>query len=79
MEQVPMLEIVDEDGNVTRLTQSLAIIEYLEDAFPGRNDILPKNALQRARARQVSYVVYGIDECISCNNNNMSFIFVVDC
>jgi glutathione S-transferase len=51
--QVPLLEVTEADGSITRLTQSLAIIEYLEEAYPGQTPILPKMPLQRARARQV--------------------------
>ncbi|MEA3149193.1 MAG: hypothetical protein QOD56_132 [Gammaproteobacteria bacterium] len=43
------------DG-VARLGQSLAIIEYLEDAYAGAS-LLPKSALERARVRALAQVV----------------------
>lgn len=46
--QVPVLE---EDGHC--LTQSLAILEYLEERFP-MPALLPTDALQRAKARQLA-------------------------
>jgi glutathione S-transferase len=46
--RVPAL---DHDGWV--LTESMAILEYLEDAFPESARILPKDTKQRARARQL--------------------------
>ena len=43
-----------DDG--TRLNQSLAIIEYLDDEFP-QTPLLPKDALGKARVRSLSYLV----------------------
>ena len=55
MGQVPVLE-VDEDGRLLRLTQSLAIIEYLEERFPER-PLLPSERGDRARARELAEIV----------------------
>jgi len=49
---VPLL--VANDG--TRLAQSLAIIEYLDDLYP-RQPMLPKDAKERARVRSLSLLV----------------------
>ncbi|HKX38626.1 MAG TPA: maleylacetoacetate isomerase [Burkholderiales bacterium] len=49
---LPTLEL--DDG--TRLSQSLAIIEYLEETHP-RPPLLPKDALARARVRSLSQLV----------------------
>jgi len=49
---VPTLEL--DDG--TRLNQSLAIIEYLEEKHP-RPALLPADALGKARVRSLSYLV----------------------
>jgi maleylacetoacetate isomerase len=49
--QVPALRI---DGNV--LTQSMSIIEYLEETHP-EPSLLPKNPLQRAHARQIAEII----------------------
>jgi len=53
--QVPVLE-VEEDGKLFRLTQSMAIIEYLEERFPER-PLLHAAAAERARARQLAEIV----------------------
>jgi maleylacetoacetate isomerase/maleylpyruvate isomerase len=49
---LPTLEL--DDG--TRLTQSLAIIEWLEEKHPAPS-LLPKDALGRARVRSLAYLV----------------------
>lgn len=51
MSQVPSL---DHDGQW--LTQSMAICEYLEDAFP-ENALLPKNPLEKAKVREFCEVI----------------------
>lgn len=52
---VPVLEV--EDGaTVRRLTQSLAILEYLEEAYPDP-PLLPGDIFLRARTRQLSEIV----------------------
>jgi hypothetical protein len=56
MEQIPLLEFSDpHTGERLSLTQSLAIIEYLEDAFPASYRVMPTCPLRRARARQVQF------------------------
>jgi maleylacetoacetate isomerase/maleylpyruvate isomerase len=49
---LPTLEL--DDG--TRLNQSLAIIEYLDERHP-QKPLVPKDALQRARVRSLSYLI----------------------
>ncbi len=49
---VPALQL--SDGHI--LTQSMAIIEYLEETYP-TPPLLPKDALGRARVRALSYAV----------------------
>jgi len=49
---LPTLEL--DDG--TRLNQSLAIIEYLDEKHP-QPSLVPKDALARARVRALSYLV----------------------
>jgi len=51
MAQIPVL--VDED---VALTQSLAIIEYLEEKYP-KPSLLPAGAVDRARARAVANTI----------------------
>lgn len=57
LDQVPVLEIINTNADgtetTTKLTQSLAIIEYLDETYPGATALLPKDPLQRARCRQV--------------------------
>lgn len=58
MEQVPALEFFDrEAGELSTLTQSMAILDFLEEAFPSPS-LLPGSALQRRRAREFA-------ECIN--------------
>jgi glutathione S-transferase len=55
LEQIPVLEFTDpQSGEQHSLTQSLAIIEYLEEAYPAARKVLSTCPLRRARARQVS-------------------------
>ncbi len=57
--QVPTLEIVEDDGTVRTITQSLPILEYLEERFsgPGQPLILPADPYLRARARGLAEIV----------------------
>src|SRR5437773_12113201 len=55
LEQVPALE-VEEHGARHHLTQSIAIIEYLEERFP-EPPLLPGDRYARARARQFAEVI----------------------
>ena len=56
LSQVPTLEITEDDGTQYAITQSLPIIEFLEERFPER-PLLPRTALLRARARQLAEIV----------------------
>jgi maleylpyruvate isomerase len=54
--QVPVLEL-EVDGKLVRLSQSLAIIEYLDERWPDP-PLLPKDdLLRRAKARQLAEIV----------------------
>jgi maleylpyruvate isomerase len=55
MQQVPVLEL-EEQGELVRIGQSLAIIEFLEERFP-EPPLLPADRVQRARARQLAEIV----------------------
>lgn len=55
LEQVPVLE-VNLGSTLFRLTQSMAILEYLEEVYPNP-PLLPEGAEQRARVRQLSEIV----------------------
>src|SRR6187402_3023279 len=51
--QIPVLEVGDAgSGSATFLSQSLAIIEYLEERFP-EPPLLPQDLLSRARVREL--------------------------
>jgi len=52
MSQVPVLEL----STSWRLTQSMAILEYLEEAHP-HPPLLPSDVVGRARARQLAEIV----------------------
>jgi maleylpyruvate isomerase len=55
MGQVPVLELDGADGPLY-LTQSMAILEYLEESHPAP-PLLPADRLGRARARQLAEIV----------------------
>jgi len=55
MAQVPTLEVTEDDGTRFALTQSLAILEYLEERWPDP-PILPRDPLLRARARALAEI-----------------------
>jgi fumarylacetoacetase len=58
MAQVPVLEYTDAVKNKTvYLSQSIAIVEFLEDAFPNRPALLPIDAEDRAVAREMVEVI----------------------
>ncbi|MEO8525545.1 MAG: maleylacetoacetate isomerase [Caldimonas sp.] len=50
---VPALAVGEDDGTETILTQSLAIIEYLEETCP-EPPLLPEDAVGRARVRAIA-------------------------
>ncbi len=54
--QVPLLEVKEPDGTVRQLTQSLAILEYLEETVP-EPPLLPKEPGLRAEARRIAEIV----------------------
>ncbi len=53
--QVPVLE-VERDGKPHRITQSMAIIEYLDEVVQ-KPPLLPRDPLDRARARELAELV----------------------
>jgi maleylpyruvate isomerase len=54
--QVPTLEVTEDDGDKVTLTQSLAILEYLDERWPDP-PILPRDPFLRARARSLAEIV----------------------
>lgn len=56
LRQVPVLEVDDGAGNVRLLSQSLAILEYLEETHP-EPPLLPREPLLRAEARRMAEIV----------------------
>lgn len=56
MAQVPTL-VVEQGETTVNLTQSLAIIEYLEETHPGPVALLPGDAVNRARCRAFAETV----------------------
>ena len=53
--QIPVLEL-QEPGGAVFLTQSLAIIEYLEERFP-TPALLPRDLIARARVRELAQII----------------------
>ncbi|HUS28616.1 MAG TPA: maleylacetoacetate isomerase [Kofleriaceae bacterium] len=56
MGQVPTLEITEDDGSVRAISQSLPILEYLDERF-AEPAILPKDLYMRAKARALAEIV----------------------
>lgn len=56
MGQVPVLHVVEDDGTSARLTQSVAILEYLDERFPDP-PLLPRDPLVRACVRTAVEIV----------------------
>ena len=56
MAQVPTLEITEDDGTVTSISQSLPILEYLDERFT-KVPILPEDPYLRARCRGLAEIV----------------------
>jgi maleylpyruvate isomerase len=54
--QVPILEITEDDGTRIVLTQSLPILEYLDERWPDP-PILPRDPYLRAKARELAEIV----------------------
>jgi len=55
MQQVPLLEF-EVDGTARRISQSLAILEYLEESHP-EPPLLPEDAWTRARVRELAELI----------------------
>ena len=56
MAQVPTLEIAEDDGSVLALTQSLPIIEYLDERWHSPS-LLPADRVLRAKARALAEII----------------------
>jgi maleylpyruvate isomerase len=56
MAQVPTLVIDEDDGSVRSLSQSLPILEYLDERFPDP-PIMPKDLYLRAKTRALAEIV----------------------
>ncbi len=56
MAQVPTLELTEDDGRVLAMTQSLPILEFLDERFPAP-PILPRDPYLRARCRALAEIV----------------------
>lgn len=54
--QVPVLQVYENGDLVANLSQSMAIMEFLDEAYPGIN-LLPKDPIQRATCRGLCQVI----------------------
>lgn len=56
MRQVPILECIDNDtGETIRIFQSVAIIEFIHEAFPeSGSSLYPSDVVAKARVREIS-------------------------
>jgi len=69
--QVPLLECTDTfTGEIIRLSQSVAIIEFLDSAFPKRRSMIPKDSVDRAAAMEMV-------ELINAGTQPLQNIFVL--
>lgn len=55
--QVPTLEVVEDDGRSFAISQSLPILEYIEERWPGNARLLPQDLYLRARTRSLAEIV----------------------
>lgn len=56
--QVPLLECTDTvSGKRIQLTQSLAIVQFLDEAFPNRKSLIPRDPLDKAAALEIVEVI----------------------
>lgn len=56
LSQVPVLEFTNAAGEIARITQSMAILDFLEDIAPYPS-IYPADPLTKARAKQIAEIV----------------------
>ncbi|KAL1897304.1 hypothetical protein Sste5346_004040 [Sporothrix stenoceras] len=58
-QSLPTLAVEEEEGSSTpvHITQSVAALEYLEEAFPNSTPLLPKNPADRALVRSLVEVI----------------------
>lgn len=57
MQQVPTLEVFEEDGSSRSISQSLPILEYLDERWSAGPPLLPADPWLRARARGLAEIV----------------------
>ncbi len=56
--RVPLLEFTETKGEIStkvKLTESAAIIEFIEDIFPNKYPLLPKDPIQKAKVKAFCY------------------------
>lgn len=58
MHQVPAMKVVDNDGKTHFLTQSLAIIDYLDEMYPN-DSIYPKDSILKAKSKAIADTISG--------------------
>lgn len=58
LHQVPALKVVDNSGKEHLITQSLTIIQFLEESYP-EHSVYPKDAILRAKSRAIADTIAG--------------------
>jgi maleylpyruvate isomerase len=78
MAQVPTLEIVEDDGSRVALTQSLPILEFIEERWPDP-PIMPRDPVLRARTRALAEIINsGVQPLQNLTTTNAVNAFGVD-
>lgn len=68
--QIPSL-VIEDSGKQVVLSQSLAIIQYLDEAYPDTTPLLPADPLARAQVRTIS-------DCIAAGIQPLQNVTVID-
>jgi len=55
--QVPTLKVDDLEGREKHLTQSMAIVEFLEEKYPQKHCLFPKDLFLRAKVREICEII----------------------
>ena len=54
---VPLLCVISQDSDSMKISQSIAIMEYLEESFPSSPHLLPEQPYLRAKVREIVGII----------------------